>query len=296
LTLDQRVATADAVISALRQLGKQWCFQGEMGEHGYLHWQCRFSLFHKKVRGGVLSLLDALKLKGVVNPETGQELQCSLTETTVEVHKKIKESRLNFYCLKIDSRVSGPWTDKDPEPKFESNEVKLLEEKGLHPWQKSVLADIEGEYDPRTINCVIQPPGSVGKSSFTEWLEYKDHAYEVPPFRLMEDIMACVMSQKRYNAYTFDMPRGMANSKLGDFFSGMECLKNGLSYDKRYHFKKRRQNRPKIWMFTNTMPKLGLLSPDRWAFWTVTPDLKLIKYVAPVIKKRKLDIDEDLFE
>lgn len=276
LTFDQRVATVESVRSKFKQLAKKWCFQLETGQSGYLHYQCRISLFHKKTRAGVLSLLDALHLKGQ-KLET-HELQCTLTETSDEVHKAMKENGLAFYCMKIDSRVEGPWSDRDPDPPFRSIEVALLEDSGLHPWQESVKEDCLGDYDPRHINCVIQPPGSVGKSSFTEWMEYKNYAYEIPPFRLMEDIMAYAHANRNWKAYTIDMPRGMKGSKLHDFYSGIEMLKNGLIVEKRYAAKKARMNRPKIWIFTNTQPDLTLLSKDRWKLWTIDENLSLINY------------------
>ena len=258
LTLDQRVATVESVKSKFRQLAKKWTFQLEQGASGYNHYQCRISLFHKKTRSGVLSLLDALQLKGQ-KLET-QELQCTLTETSDEVHKQMKENSVAFYCMKIDSRIEGPWTDSDPEPPFRSMEVIKLDDCGLYPWQETVLEMIKGGYESRFINCIIQPPGCVGKSSFTEWLEYHKHAYEIPPFRLMEDIMAYAHANRGWKCYTVDMPRGMKHSKLHDFFTGIEMLKNGLIVEKRYQAKKQRMNRPHIWIFTNTRPDLTLLS------------------------------------
>ena len=129
LTLDQRVATVESVKSKFKQLAKKWTFQLEQGASGYNHYQCRISLFHKKTRSGVLSLLDALQLKGQ-KLET-QELQCTLTETSDEVHKQMKENSVAFYCMKIDSRIEGPWTDSDPEPPFRSMEVIKLDDCGL---------------------------------------------------------------------------------------------------------------------------------------------------------------------
>jgi hypothetical protein len=74
------------------------------------------------------------------------------------------------------------------------------------------------------------------------------------------------------------MPRGMKGSKLHDFYSGIEMLKNGLIVEKRYAAKKARMNRPKIWIFTNTQPDLTLLSKDRWKLWTIDKNLSLVEY------------------
>ena len=71
--------------------------------------------------------------------------------------------------------------------------------------------------DDRTIHLVYDPIGNAGKSIFCEWLEYHGHAYEIPPFRAMEDIMQCVMSIKTQKAFIIDMPRAMKKDKLENF-------------------------------------------------------------------------------
>ena len=73
------------------------------------------------------------------------------------------------------------------------------------------------------------------------------------------------------------MPRGMKKDRLGDFYAGIEVIKNGVAYDKRYAAKKIRFDRPRIIVFTNMMPNLDLMSKDRWALWEIKNN-KLIKY------------------
>ena len=68
------------------------------------------------------------------------------------------------------------------------------------------------------------------------------------------------------------MPRGMKKDRLGDFYSGIEVIKNGASYDKRYAPDKKRFNRPRIFVFTNTLPVFELMSKDRWEIWTIQED------------------------
>lgn len=56
----------------------------------------------------------------------------------------------------------------------------------------------------------------------------------------------------------------MKKDKLADFYTGIEVIKNGVAFDKRYTAKKIRFNRPRIVVFTNTLPILSLMSQDRW--------------------------------
>lgn len=65
------------------------------------------------------------------------------------------------------------------------------------------------------------------------------------------------------------MPRGMKKDKLGDFYSGIEVIKNGVAYDKRYSAKKIRFDRPRIIVFSNELPNFELMSEDRWKLWTI---------------------------
>jgi len=257
------VADVPAVKAFLTKVAKKWTFQKEKGtKAGYLHLQGRVSLRVRVRLPGAVSLFNQQWGTGwgKMSVTSGDEAAKMFLDGTA------------FYCMKDDTRVEGPWTDKDPVPQFETVEVKKLNQKGLTEWQTTIKEMIEVGYDGRSINVVYCPEGNIGKSSFTEWLEWADIAYELPMMRLMEDIMQavmCVNINRRWNAFTIDMPRAMKKEKLFDFFSGIECLKNGVAYDKRYSFKKLRFNRPHIWIFTNDVPDVALMSRDRWKIWQV---------------------------
>ena len=136
----------------------------------------------------------------------------------------------------------------------------------------------------RIIDLIYDINGNNGKSIFSEYLEYQGIAEEVPPFRLMDDIFQWVASRPIKECYLFDMPRGMKKDKLADFYAGIEVIKNGVAYDKRYNAKKIRFNRPRVFVFTNTLPAFNLMSKDRWKVWTFyNNDLK------------EMIIDEDLY-
>ena len=65
------------------------------------------------------------------------------------------------------------------------------------------------------------------------------------------------------------MPRGMKKDKLADFYAGIEVIKNGVAYDKRYNAKKIYFDRPRVFVFTNMLPCFDLMSKDRWNVWTL---------------------------
>lgn len=251
-----------AFAAKLKEVFKKWVFQQERSESGYLHYQVRGHLYKKKTPAAAKALLGPI-LRGHVSP------------TTTGVH----ENNSFNYCMKADTRVDGPWKDTDQEfedPPPLTRQLKDFIEKigpdasGLYPWQQR-LRELLSTTDDRRIICVVDAgAGNNGKSIFSEYLEYHRIAYEVPPMTCMEDIMQCCMGISAQKCYIVDMPRAMKKEKLAGFYSGLEALKNGVMYDKRYAFKKRRIDRPQIVVFTNSFPDRSLLSPDRWAIYSLT--------------------------
>lgn len=232
---------------------KKWVFQLERGDTGYEHWQGRVSLIKKRRIGEIVG-------KWCIGGH-------------ISITSKAGTTAFN-YVMKNDTRIAGPWADTDAERPPMTRQLTSFMQNELYPWQAKVR-DICKEVDDRSINVIVDQVGNIGKSIFAEYLEYMDLATEIPPFRSMEDIMQCAMGMPVAKTYLIDMPRGMKKDKLGEFYSGLEALKNGIMYDKRYAFKKRRINRPNIFVFSNCEPVMNLLSQDRWKLWEVTEDFDL---------------------
>lgn len=251
--------TFQQVVDECNKWFKKYTFQKEKGEEGFLHWQIRGSLIKKR---RVHELFTVCFNKGHISP------------TSNTVHKK---NSFN-YVMKADTRVDGPWTEESEEctePPVMTTQLAEFLQHEKYPWQKQI-EEMCKVPDFRKINVIMDKDGNSGKSIMVEYLEYHRLGFEVPPFRQMEDIMQCCMCVKAQKCYFIDMPRGMKKDRLGDFYSGLESLKNGVAYDKRYSFKKRRFNRPNIFVFTNTEPVLSLLSADRWKVWDMSPEKELI--------------------
>lgn len=260
-TLPKRQLAVGDVHAVLRSHCKAYTFQLERGDAtGYEHYQGRFSLFKKK------RTTECAKL---------------FTDTGIHVSPTSNNAREGpaFYCMKADTRIEGPWTEKDyKEPKIPTKQLQvsgILE--NLYPWQQE-LRERVSHFDMRTIHMVICTKGDEGKSLFAEYMEFIDEAFEVPPFSCMEDIMQCVMGVPPSKTYLIDLPRALPKNRMASFFAGIESLKNGVMYDKRYHFKKRRIDRPCIVVFSNKEPNKYYLSLDRWRLWTISADKRLIDY------------------
>lgn len=247
-------------------IAKKYTFQVEEGDSGYIHIQGRISLCKKRRKPELLKLFKTKKSFAPMY----------LEPTISKEHKKVA-----FYVLKEDTRIEGPFNDTD-EIKVETKQLQLFKGYTLRPYQKSII-EISQQFCMRTIDLVYDTTGNCGKSILSEYMEYLGLSEEVPSFRMMDDIFQWVCSRPIKKSYIVDMPRGMKKDRLGDFYSGIEVIKNGVAYDKRYHAKKIRFDRPRVFVFTNTLPNLSLMSGDRWKIWIIDKDYTLKNYINPTI-------------
>lgn len=237
------------------KIAKKYCFQQERGEKtGRLHYQCRISL---KVKKRLSECIKLLRTHGL------EQFQDSITSTANKDN--------DFYVMKEDTRVDGPFTDVNEV--YVPRDIAKIEQ--LRPWQDSLRKSLS-EYDERTIDVLYEPTGNIGKSTFTRYLQIYDDAELLPFCNDYKDIMRMAYDVGPKKIYLIDMPRAINKEKLYQFFSAIETLKSGYCYDDRYKFQKRLFDRPRICLFTNVMPDLSLLSRDMWKIWEVSEDHKLV--------------------
>lgn len=256
----------EQLIETLKGVAKHYVFQLEKSDSGYRHYQGRLSLIKKRRKREKHLLLKLFKEKppNYIEPTTNPEF--------------VRGDA--FYMCKEDTRISGPWTDKD-EVRFVTKQLNSFNKLLKYPYQEK-LEQMCNEFSMRKIDLIFDPHGNIGKSIFSEYLEYEGLAEEIPPFRLMDDIFQWVASRPIKKCYIIDMPRGMKKDKLGDLYAGIEVIKNGVAYDKRYNAKKIRFDRPRIFVFTNMLPCLDLMSKDRWNIWEINDKKELKNLITKV--------------
>lgn len=260
---NDKILTPLDVHRELRGYCKKWSFQLEAGNvTGYRHYQVRVSFIAKRRKAQCGTWLAKVGWKG------------HFTQTSKE--NVDKEA---FYCQKVETRLEGPWTEKDyTEPPPKTWQLEVFIENGLKPWMLKIM-DMIKTPDMRHINMIVNHSGNKGKSLFVEYMEYEGLAYEAPPINSFDDLMQALHGAPPQACYMVDMPKGMRKEKMHQFFSGIEYLKNGITYDKRYAFKKRRFGRPHIFIFSNDVPERSYVSVDRWALWTIKNDcLEVYKF------------------
>lgn len=255
--------THSNIISFLTGIAKHYVFQLECGDTGYKHYQGRLTLIKKRRK------FEALKLFKVP-PQYFEP-------TTSDEHRRGDA----FYMMKLDTRIEGPWTDKDASIFIPRQYQNLLDK--LYPYQQFIF-DTRDEFEPRKINLVYDPKGCNGKSTIAALCELMGNGIDVPPMNDMKEIIQllcdeCMSSNNRSPSPIFiDMPRAMDKSRLFGIYSAIEQIKKGKLYDTRYNYKKWWINSPQLWVFTNVLPDLNMLSLDRWNIYELNDKKELVIY------------------
>lgn len=247
----------------LPQVAKKWCFQLEEGDTtGYRHWQGRISLWKKK-RGGELAKLWMKQL------ELPQYIQPTAAERD-ENNKPIPGTVKFSYVMKLDTRIEGPWTDKDA-VQFVPRQYQTT---GLRPWQQKII-DSGEVFDTRKVDLIVDNKGNHGKSFIAGYVHLNKLGIKVPPVNNPQDLIQAVMNmcmaKDTHNPKLIfmDLPRAQNKEKLAGMYNAVEQIKEGFLYDFRYQFKEWWIDSPRIWVFTNAMPDIALLSEDRWNIWHI---------------------------
>lgn len=174
------------------------------------------------------------------------------------------------YVSKSDSRVAGPWSNRDP--KLPRQYVGIT----LRCWQQEVRR-LAGVWDTRHIDVLVDSQGGRGKSTLVGIMCCGGEGRQLPALNCGKDLLRAVASLPVARTYFIDLPRaiGQCAAKWSEFYGAIEQLKSGYAWDDRYKFKEIRFDSPNIWIFSNTIPSASLLSRDRWRVWSISADHQL---------------------
>lgn len=226
----------------LREWCKKWSYQLEEGEEtGYRHYQGRCSLKIKKRLSYVIRHYKPI-----------DGIHWSITSG---------ENRDNdFYAVKEDTRVAGPWRDTDNNQRIPRDIRGIV----LRPWQEELRVLMADTRNTRTVHILYDPKGNSGKSTFTRYMMAHDLGELLPCVNDNMALMQVCQCVGPKVCYIIDMPRCMNKDKLYGLYSAIEQIKGGFSYDMRYKYKRCLFDPPNVLVFTNTLPDRALLSIDRW--------------------------------
>lgn len=248
--------------SELRKHCKNWTFQKEQGkETGYIHFQGRVSL----------------KLKARKPPLFQNDCHWSITSN---------DNKDNlFYVMKDDTKIAGPWSDKDKIVYI----PRQFRDIKLYKWQKKI-ADSANIFDARKIDLIYDPSGNSGKSTIASLCELLYGGIDMPPLNDFKELIAllcdiCMEKEIRDpKIIFFDMPRALDKDRLYGMYSAIEQVKKGKVYDCRYKYKDWWIDSPRIWVFSNQLPDQSLLSNDRWNIWTINNQTEQLEPFSMAVK------------
>lgn len=250
------------VAKVLARVCKKFVFQLETAPTTKkLHWQGRVSLTVKK------------RLHELKDIMSGPMLITRWSPTS-------QKGKATFdYVMKEDTRVEGPWSDKDWKPPVMPAELKAIA--ALFPWQQAIVDDCsQMDEVKRKINVIVDVTGGQGKGLLRKYLHFHKIAKSIPTTTRVDTIMAWAMKFPA-RAYIVDMPRGTGMKKdVIEMWRGLECLKDGRAYETRYVPQDMEMEfAPHIWVMTNEKPDMRYLSTDRWVMWLIDPkDQVLMPY------------------
>lgn len=262
--LSGEIHSYTSVLANLMGFVKKLSFQLEEGSSGYRHFQGRLSLIKKRRKSEIIKMFKA---SGRIMPRYFKPTSNPNFYTGN-----------NFYVMKEETRIEGPWTEKEYYNNIEIYIPRQVREiSTLRPFQKQVIENAK-IWDTRTINVVYNESGNIGKSRLVAYCRAHRIGRALPPVNDYKDLLRMVYCLPTSKLYLFDMPRALKKDKQFQLYSAIETIKDGYAYDDRYTFKEKVFDCPNIWIFTNTIPDKTLLSKDRWKIWQVCDDYSLVLF------------------
>lgn len=212
----------------LRPHAKEFYFQLEEGESGYMHWQGCFSLIKKEYISTAKMLINQ--------------------KAHIEIAKNWHS--LKQYCQKNSTRKMGPFS-------HESVYVNVIKE--LLPWQKNLEDELLMENtNDRKIIWYYNLIGGMGKSSFAKYMAVK-HKACVLQTGAKKDM--AFMLPDNPKIVIFDFARTIEGHVN---FDAIECVKNGMIMSAKYESRMKIFDSPHVVIFANFPPEKNSMSLDRW--------------------------------
>lgn len=222
--------TREKVIEILEPVAERFCVGDEIGEGGFKHLQ------------GRVVFKTGKELKTCKNLGGGNDWHWSPTSALGR----------NFEYTQKDGEFYCSW--EGPVAKYANIELKY--------WQRAVMETLAIQ-DDRQVLCILDPEGGAGKTTLARWAVATHKATYCPQMQEAMDYMAFAMA-KPSKAYIFDLPRAESIKQRKGLWSAIEQIKNGYLYDKRYSYRDKWIDPPKVLVFANEEPPRDALSDDRW--------------------------------
>ena len=210
------------------------------------------------------------------------DLQVEITQITIDRMQGSWE-QAKEYCSKEDSRegdltILSPSLQEEENNKYKANDLKVLMDGNLYPWQKAINDIIfeDGSHSikassSREVFWIEDLSGNTGKSLFTKYLCYSNPSITKLAFGSGSQMRASVVEEGPQKCYIIDIPRKLCNDDFqNNIYSVIEDLKNGFVKSSMYGKPKTLfMEPPVVIIFSNQECPTEKLSIDRWHIFTI---------------------------
>lgn len=266
ITIDDKHLSHDAIMDCFKGWVSKFVFQyEETNNNKNKHYQGRVRLIKKKRPHNATTLF----LNAFGGYLDGKSWYFAPTTNKEYVRGSF------IYVMKDESRIAGPWSDKDWF-KYVPRHIRNITP---YPFQQEVLDSME-VYDDRSIKCIVDTKGNNGKSVLGTLIRHAG-GVTIPFCGDVERLIATVCDiliakdNRTPKLIAVDLPCSVNNNRLSQLMTAVEVIKDGHVYDTRNHYKSWEYDKPQIWVFTNNEMNNLYMSRDRWVFYTIE-DKKLV--------------------
>jgi hypothetical protein len=209
-------------------------------------------------------------------------------ETEQDVLNKFEESSLagDLTCL------LSMWKTKPAPPKPEGGDISWWYE-----WKRKLFEELTKEdVDPRKIIFYINTLGLGGKSDFVDYMiNHVEGVVSIGAdsmYHLATTLVDYLASGQKIDIVLVDIPKD--GSISSGFYESLEMIKNGKFTSQKFRGKMISIPKPKVVVFTNQIPHLWKLSPDRWDLRFLDPNCNIFHHVeGRELRKGYLESGED---
>jgi len=244
----------------------KWCFQEEKGAGGLRHLQGCASF----KTGKRLSELSPIRFPGL------KPAHWSATHD---------DTAASFYSTKEESRIRGPWSDKD-QPAY----IPIaFRDPVIRAEQQWILDRLEDQNN-RKILFIVDRAGNSGKTWLGMYLCLHRRGVRIPSsMKSAQEIIQAAMAtlgstpaEQRY--LSLDIPRSVSgHDSWIKWLSALEDIKNGHLCDPRYQWKECFIEPPRMMVTSNQRPPQDLLTSDRFDI----VDMLWIKFASGVLSQEE---------
>nr|QXP08233.1 MAG: replication associated protein [Arizlama virus] len=262
LTVDASRVELETIKTWFDEIAKKYVFQLEKGEQtGYMHYQCRLSLY-KKIR------LSGFESMCIAAFEAGWG-KASPTSTS--------GSKTFDYVMKEETRVEGPWMDKTAEANLPQKPYECWCPPEWNAMQRDITERVIPYQNQRTFTVYVgiipetgKSVGNLGKTTIGMHLSMQRKCIRVPASldsgeKIVKFVFGLADITVDRHVIILDVPRAVDSRKHWvKWLSALEDIKNGYLYDDRWSTRVKHIKPPVVIIFGNELPPLHLLTMDRW--------------------------------